>query len=166
MWFQCSLSSGIPVYWQNLVWGSLAQIIPSMQLLMYTTGMARVVYAKLMYLNYKPKYTKTVVFISKACTPWCRSAHTFEEQNWYPRGGGGGGTSYNVGYNSQIFPSGIPVWCWCGAVSAKFFPVAFQCTLQVFTRLPSGIIVYTRSTNGIPVAFQCTLGQTMYTGSG
>ena len=37
------------------------------------------------HLNCNPKYTKTiVVFISKACTDWCWSTHTFEEQNWYP----------------------------------------------------------------------------------
>ena len=26
VWFQCSLSCGIPVYWQNLVWRSLGQV--------------------------------------------------------------------------------------------------------------------------------------------
>ena len=64
-----------------------------------------------------------------------------------------------------------PVASQCGAVSTKFFPVVFQCTLQIIAGSPSCIPVYT----GQPVAFQwhssvhrtsqCTLAQGNDTGS-
>ena len=44
-----------------------------------------------------------------------------------------------------------PVAFQCRAVSTSFFPVVFQCTLQVFDGSPSGNPVYTGSTSGIPV---------------
>ena len=53
----------------------------------------------------------------------------------------------SVGDNCQSFSSGIPVW---GSFH-PFFPLVFQCTLQVFAGFPNGVPVYTGSTSGIPV---------------
>ena len=46
VWFQCSLASGIPC--TDSIWfgGHLVRSLPSMQPLIYATGMARVVWAK------------------------------------------------------------------------------------------------------------------------
>ena len=40
--FQCGVSSGITVYWQNLFWRSLGQDTSQFATIMYTTGMVRV----------------------------------------------------------------------------------------------------------------------------
>ena len=59
--FQCGLSSGIRVYWQNLVWRSLGhwvRSLPSMRPLMYTTAMVRVVWAKLISFDLQPQIHK------------------------------------------------------------------------------------------------------------
>ena len=53
----------------------------------------------------------------------------------------------NVGCKRRVSPVAFQ----CGAISTKFFPVVFQCTLQVFAWSPSGIPVYNGSASGIPV---------------
>ena len=78
---QCTFgSSGLPVVCPMVfqctdrIWLGSHKVrpLPSMQPLMYTTGMVRVVWAKLIHLTCNPKYTKTImVLISKACKEWC-----------------------------------------------------------------------------------------------
>ena len=86
MRFKCSLSSGIPVYGQNLVWRSLGQVTsqhatPSCRQLVWR----KVFELNWFHLNCNPKYTKNrMILISNAWTEWCWSTHTFEDQNWYP----------------------------------------------------------------------------------
>ena len=58
MVFQCGLSSGIPVYWQNLVWRSLGQVTSQHATPLYTTGIVRVVWAKLISFDLQPQIHK------------------------------------------------------------------------------------------------------------
>ena len=54
---QCG-SSGIPVYWQNLVWRSLGQVTSQDATLMFTPGMVRVVWAKPISFEFQPQIHK------------------------------------------------------------------------------------------------------------
>ena len=53
---------------------------------MYTTGMVRIVWVKLISFDLQHQiHKKTImVLISKACTEWCWTTHMFSQQNWYP----------------------------------------------------------------------------------
>ena len=76
--FHCSLSSGIPVYWQHLVWRSARQATSQHATPYVYNWNGESVF------NCNINYTKTImVLISKAWTEWCWSTHMFEEQNWY-----------------------------------------------------------------------------------
>ena len=56
---QCTCgSSGLPVYWQNLVWRSLVRSLPSMRPLMHTTAMVGLVWAKLISFGLQPQIHK------------------------------------------------------------------------------------------------------------
>ena len=83
--FQCGLSSGIPVYWQNLVWRSLGQVTSQ-----HANPLCILqVWWELFALNWfhltcNPKYTKPIMVISKACTGWCWGTHVCIEQDLYP----------------------------------------------------------------------------------
>ena len=86
----CGVSVVCPVVSQctDRFWfgGHWVRSLPSMQALMYTSGMARVVWAKLISFELQPQIQKKtiMVLLSKACTEWCWSNYTFDEQNWYP----------------------------------------------------------------------------------
>ena len=79
-WYPSVLrASGLEVIW----WGHFAACSPIF---------IQLVWRKLFELSWfhwycNPKYTKTItVLISKACTGWFWSTHTFEKQNWYAAG--------------------------------------------------------------------------------
>ena len=58
VWFQWSMSSGIPMYWERLVRRSLAQVTTQHATPMYTTGMVRLVWAKLIQFVLQPQMHK------------------------------------------------------------------------------------------------------------
>ena len=64
LWLQwsCSVvcpSSGIPVYWQNLVWKSLGQVTSQLATpYIYTIDMVRVVWANLISFDLRPQMNK------------------------------------------------------------------------------------------------------------
>ena len=161
MRFKCSLSSGIPVYGQNLVWRSLGQVTsqhatPSCRQLVWR----KVFELNWFHLNCNPKYTKNImILISNAWTEWCWSTHTFEDQNWYPL------QSRKLQFKDE-FTETCPLAAWsivmfqCRLQSSKFlqwhssvgqFQLSFTSGVPVypawFSGSPSGIPVYTGSTS-------------------
>ena len=81
---QCGSSAvqWYPMYWQHLVWCSAGHV-SSQHATPYVYNW-RLFKLQWCHLNCNHKYTKKImVLISKACTKWCWSTHTFEEQNWY-----------------------------------------------------------------------------------
>ena len=86
LWVIASVVCPVVFQCTYCIWfgGQQVRSLPGMQLLMYTTGMARAVWAKLISFELQPQIHKTtMVFMSKTCTEWCWSHRASEEQNWY-----------------------------------------------------------------------------------
>ena len=75
-------SSGIPCTDSTWFWSSAGHV-SSQHATPYVYNW-RLFKLQWFHLNCNHKYTKNIMVpISKACTKWCWSTHTFEEQNWY-----------------------------------------------------------------------------------
>ena len=86
---QCGSSLVCPVVSQctDRIWFRVFRSghFPACNLLCIQMVWRKVLQLSWFYLNSNSEYSKTLMVpISKACVEWCRTAHTFEEQNWYP----------------------------------------------------------------------------------
>ena len=144
---QCGSSVVSPVVSQctDSIWFGSQQVrsLPSMQPLIYTTGMAKVVWFKWVLLNCNSKYTNIImVLISKACNEWCGITHTFEELNRYAL------QSSNLQIEAELTEA-CPFAAWCPTISSfqTGIDACFSAKLYV-PRCVRAVIVS-------PVVFQC-----------
>ena len=68
--------------------------------------------------------------MSKACTEWCWSTHTLEEQNWYPS------QSSKLQVKAE-FTETCPLAAWCSAILS--FQTGMDATLLNYMRLGVGV---------------------------
>ena len=117
------------------------------------------------HLNWNPRYTKNImVFISNACTEWCWSTHTFEDQ-WYPL------QSSKLQVKAE-FTETCPLAAYCPVIfsfqtdatliNCMWFGVcgllkSLQWCSRVGCNSPVAFQCRTVSTKFFTVAFQCTL---------